>query len=158
KDSKLEAEAETEVRSSMLKPVKDVSNVGKAPTEVKENATSDKPTPPKVKVSAAKKAPLKPLPEMMTEDVIPAVKALLEKEKTISNIELVFEDSKLEGSFTKEEIPCSFWVFFLDGTVQGPKAFSLSSYGTPPSTFEPFLSIERKPTSALVIFGIRKRL
>ncbi|GLJ30711.1 hypothetical protein SUGI_0608670 [Cryptomeria japonica] len=156
KDTKPEANAKVE--STAVKPVKDITNAQKAPTEVKENATSVKPAPPKAKVAAATKAPPKPLPEMMAEEVIPAVKAILEKEEDISDIELAFEDNKLEGSFAKGEIPYSFWVFFLDGTVQGLKAFSLTSYGAPPSTFEPFLTIDRKPTSASITFGIHKRL
>lgn len=41
------------------------------------------------------KAPVKPLLQMMEEDVIPSLKAILEAQQDISDIELVFQDNKV---------------------------------------------------------------
>lgn len=40
-----------------------------------------------------KKAPVKPLAQMMEEDVIPSLKATLEAQEDISQIELSFKDN-----------------------------------------------------------------
>ncbi|CAA6670122.1 unnamed protein product [Spirodela intermedia] len=109
------------------------------------------------RVSPAK-APAKSLPEMMEEDVIPALRSILEAEEDISQIELSFNDNRLEGSFTKKEIPYYFWAFFPDGVLNGPRGFSLSSYGSEVSTVEPFLIDEKKITPRHVVFWVEKRL
>ncbi|KAG6436903.1 hypothetical protein SASPL_101807 [Salvia splendens] len=122
--------------------------------EAAEGATAE----PKPKPKRAEKAPAKPLPEMMEEDVIPSLKTTLAAQQDISELELSFNDNKLEGSFVKKEIPYSFWAFFPDGTINGPKGFSISSYGRGVSTVEPFLVDEKKPTSKHVVFWVEKRL
>ncbi|XP_028756734.1 uncharacterized protein LOC114715986 isoform X2 [Neltuma alba] len=104
------------------------------------------------------KAPVKPLPQMMEEDVIPSLKAILEAQQDISDIELAFQDNKLEGSFLKQGNPYSFWAFFPNGVLTGPKGFSLSSYNSQASTVEPFLIDEKKITAKHVIFWVEKRL
>lgn len=43
------------------------------------------------------KAPVKPLPQMMEEDVIPSLKTILESNKDLSDIELVFQDNKVSN-------------------------------------------------------------
>lgn len=106
----------------------------------------------------AAKAVAKPLPQLMEEDVIPSLKATLEAQEDISELELSFNENKLEGSFLKKGIPYSFWAFFPDGTINGPKGFSLSSYGSGVSTVEPFLVDEKKPTPKHVVFWVEKRL
>ncbi|MFQ6633783.1 hypothetical protein Gotur_011983 [Gossypium turneri] len=106
----------------------------------------------------AAKAPAKSLPELMSEDVIPSLKTILEAQDDISEIELTFQDNKLEGSFLKEGCPYSFWAFFPDGGLTGPKGFSLSSYGSGASTVEPFLVDEKKITARHVVFWVEKRL
>ncbi|CAL5196000.1 unnamed protein product [Lathyrus oleraceus] len=103
------------------------------------------------------KAPVKPLPQMMEEDVIPSLKTILESNKDLSDIELVFQDNKLEGSFLKKGNPYSFWAFFPTG-ITGPKGFSLSSYNSGASTVEPFLIDEKKITSKHIVFWVEKRL
>lgn len=105
-----------------------------------------------------KKAPVKPLPQMMEEDVIPSLKATLEAQEDLSQIELSFEDNRLEGSFLKNNVPYYFWAFFPDGVLTGPKGFSLSSYGSGASTVEPFLIDERKITDKHIVFWVEKRL
>ncbi|MBA0832200.1 hypothetical protein Goarm_016605 [Gossypium armourianum] len=110
------------------------------------------------KPKPAAKAPAKSLPELMSEDVIPSLKTILEAQDYISEIELTFQDNKLEGSFLKEGCPHSFWAFFPDGGLTGPKGFSLSSYGSGASTVEPFLVDEKKITARHVVFWVEKRL
>ncbi|KAG5036891.1 hypothetical protein JHK86_017731 [Glycine max] len=104
------------------------------------------------------KAPAKPLPQMMEEDVIPSLKSIFEAQEDFSNIELVFKDNKLEGSFLKKGNPYSFWAFFPTGNLIGPKGFSLSSYNSGASTVEPFLIDEKKITARHIIFWVKKRL
>ncbi|OMO89514.1 hypothetical protein COLO4_19719 [Corchorus olitorius] len=114
------------------------------------------------KAAAAKpkpaKAAAKPLPKMMEEDIIPSLKAILEAQDDLSELQLSFQDNKLEGSFMKKGFPYSFWAFFPDGALTGPKGFSLSSYGSGPSTVEPFLVDEKKITARHVVFWVEKRL
>ncbi|CAA2940125.1 uncharacterized protein LOC111398996 [Olea europaea var. sylvestris] len=118
-----------------------------------EEAVASKPKP-----KAAAKAPAKGLPQLMEEDVIPALKDTLQTQDDISELELSFNDNKLEGSFFKKGNPYSFWAFFPDGNLTGPKGFSLSSYGTGVSTVEPFLVDEKRPTAKHVVFWVEKRL
>ncbi|XP_010542053.1 PREDICTED: uncharacterized protein LOC104815380 isoform X2 [Tarenaya hassleriana] len=112
---------------------------------------------PKPAASAAKAA-VKPLPQMMEEDVIPPLKSILESQDDVADIELSFQDNKLEGSFLKKGIPYSFWAFFPSGNLTGAKGFSISSYGSGASTVEPFLVDERKLTANHVVFWVEKRL
>ncbi|KAF3327604.1 hypothetical protein FCM35_KLT07722 [Carex littledalei] len=105
-----------------------------------------------------KKAPTKELPELMQEDVIPSLKSILEAQEDLSQIELSFQDNRLQGSFVKNNIPYSFWAFFPNGVLTGPKGFSLSSYGSEVSTVEPFLIDEKKITAKHVVFWVEKRL
>ncbi|KAK1569032.1 hypothetical protein Q3G72_031865 [Acer saccharum] len=124
-----------------------------------EKAEEKEAPPAKPKPSAkAAKAPVKPLPQLMEEEVIPSLKATLETQKELSDIELSFQDNKLEGSFTKNSIGYSFWAFFPTGVLTGPKGFSLSSYGQGVSTVEPFLVDEKKITARHVVFWVEKRL
>lgn len=120
----------------------------------KEEAAA--PAKPKPKPPA--KAPAKALPEMMEEDVIPSLRSILETQEDISELQLFFEDNKLEGSFWKKGTPYSFWAFFPDGNITGPKGFSLSSHGSTPSHVEPFLVDEKKVTAKLLVFWVEKRL
>ncbi|CAH8295870.1 unnamed protein product [Eruca vesicaria subsp. sativa] len=123
----------------------------------KEGSTVDVPAK-KPKPAAAKAAVAKPLREMMEEDVIPPLKAILEAQHDISEIDLSFQDDKLEGFLFKKGIQYSFWAFFPSGNLTGAKGFSISSYGSGPSTVEPFLVDERKPTANHVVFWVEKRL
>lgn len=111
-----------------------------------------------VKPKPAAKAPVKSLPQMMEEDVIPPLKSILESQQDLSELQLSFNANKLEGSFLKNDFPYSFWAFFPEGNLTGPKGFSLSSYGSEASTVEPFLVDEKKITAQHVIFWVEKRL
>ncbi|KAF5194491.1 Duf2996 family protein [Thalictrum thalictroides] len=111
---------------------------------------------PKPKVPA--KAPVKPLPQLMEEDVVPSLKAILEAQDDLSEVEVFFQDNRLEGSFMKNATRYTFWAFFPNGVLIGPKGFSLSSYGSEVSTVEPFLIDEKKITEKMIVFWIEKRL
>ncbi|XP_072967857.1 uncharacterized protein [Typha angustifolia] len=125
--------------------------------EAQPEATAAKPAV-KAAPGKPKKAPVKKLPELMEEDVIPSLKTILEAQEDVSQIELSFHDNRLEGSFLKEDIPYYFWAFFPNGELTGPKGFSLSSYGSGASTVEPFLIDEKKITARHVVFWVEKRL
>ncbi|XP_052198387.1 uncharacterized protein LOC127805669 [Diospyros lotus] len=124
--------------------------------EEAKTAKAEAPAKPKPKPPA--KAPAKPLPELMEEEVIPSLKATLEAQDDISELELSFEENRLQGSFLTKGNPYSFWAFFPNGVLTGPKGFSLSSYGSGASTVEPFLIDEKKITAKHIVFWVEKRL
>ncbi|NP_001143277.1 uncharacterized protein LOC100275810 [Zea mays] len=105
-----------------------------------------------------KKAAALPLPEMMQEEIIPPLKAALEAEEDVSQVQLAFENNTLEGSFIKDDVPYCFWAFFPKGDLTGPKGFALSSYSNEVSTIEPFLIDEKRVTAKYVVFWVYKRL
>ncbi|KAM1500554.1 hypothetical protein TB2_025410 [Malus domestica] len=129
-----------------------------ADTSTKEVKTADQKAAAPAKPKVAAKAPMKALPQMMEEDVIPPLKAILETQDELSDIELCFQDNRLEGSFIKKGNSYSFWAFFPSGVLTGPKGFSLSSYGSGVSTVEPFLVDEKKITAKHIVFWVEKRL
>lgn len=65
--------------------------------DTKEAKTAEKAAPAKPKAPA--KAPAKPLPQMMEEDVIPSLKSILESQEDISDIELSFQDNTVSSKF-----------------------------------------------------------
>ncbi|CAI5481995.1 unnamed protein product [Closterium sp. Yama58-4] len=108
--------------------------------------------------AVGKKVVAKAIGLAMSEDVIPALLAALGKEEGVRNVEINFTDNVLCGSFIKNEIPVNFWAYFPDGALDGARGFSLTTYGNPPSTVEPFIIDERKVTPELLVFWITKRL
>lgn len=60
-------------------------------------AKDDAAAPAKPKPKPPAKAPVKPLPEMMEEDVIPSLRSILETQEDISELELFFEDNKVKS-------------------------------------------------------------
>nr|GEX40558.1 hypothetical protein [Tanacetum cinerariifolium] len=144
------AESSSAAASTVTDEKKEENEGGPAPATAKESAAPAKPKP-------AAKAPVKPLPEMMEEDVIPSLQSILEAQEDIKELNLFFEDNKLEGSFQKKGIPYTFWALFPDG-LTGQKGFSLSSYGSTASNVEPFLVDEKKVTAKLLVFWVEKRL
>ncbi|OWM62705.1 uncharacterized protein LOC116214256 isoform X2 [Punica granatum] len=142
--------------SAAATPTTTVATSETASAETKEAKAAPKEAAAKPKRPA--KAPVKPLPLLMEEEVIPQLKEILQAQEDLSEIELTFQDNRLEGSFLKKGNPHSFWAFFPNGDLTGPKGFSLSSYGSGASTVEPFLVDEKKITANLVIFWVEKRL
>jgi hypothetical protein len=62
--------------------------------DAKKEATAE--AKPTAKPAAKpKKPPVKPLPEMMQEEIIPPLKAALEAEDDVSQVELSFEDNRV---------------------------------------------------------------
>lgn len=134
------------------------SEVKPKPVEKTSSTTAGAPAGKAVAPKPAKKVKGKTLAELISEDVIPVLKAKLEKEEAVSNVEILFEDNELEGSFTKYGVIYSFWAYFPDGKLEGSRGFSLTSHGSPPSTVEPFLIDEKKISAEMVVFWITKRL
>ncbi|XP_073015023.1 uncharacterized protein [Primulina eburnea] len=148
----VQQESSTSTVAAAASETKEINEVKKPATDMTDGkAVAEKP-------KAAAKAPAKSLPELMEEDVIPSLKKTLEAQQDITQLDLSFDDNKLEGSFLKKGNPYSFWAFFPDGTINGPKGFSISSYGNGVSTVEPFLVDEKKPTAKHVVFWVEKRL
>ncbi|KAH6814453.1 translocase of the outer mitochondrial membrane 40 [Perilla frutescens var. frutescens] len=77
--------------------------------------TEEKKEAAKAKAKPAGKAPAKPLPELMEEDVIPSLRETLEAQQDLSDLQLFFDQNKLEGSFLKKGNPYTFWAFFPEG-------------------------------------------
>ncbi|XP_056171665.1 uncharacterized protein LOC115676140 isoform X2 [Syzygium oleosum] len=127
-------------------------------TETEEAKAAPKAAAAAAKPKAPAKAPTKPLPQLMEEEVIPPLLEILQSQDDLSEIELSFQDNRLDGSFLKEGNRYSFWAFFPTGDLTGPKGFALSSYGSEASTVEPFLVDEKRVTGKLVVFWVEKRL
>lgn len=68
-----------------------IKSVAAAETKEEKEATAEAKPKPK----RAEKAPAKPLPEMMEEDVIPSLKATLAAQQDISELELSFSENKV---------------------------------------------------------------
>ncbi|KZV44041.1 hypothetical protein F511_16602 [Dorcoceras hygrometricum] len=148
----VQQESSTSTVPAAASETKEIKEVKKPATDTTDGkAVAEKP-------KAAAKAPAKSLPALMEEDVIPSLKQTLEGQQDITQLDLSFNDNKLEGSFLKKGNAYSFWAFFPDGTISGPKGFSISSYGNAVSTVEPFLVDEKKPTANHVVFWVEKRL
>lgn len=97
-----------------------VSEKKDADGDNKEAAAEAKPAAkPAAAAAKLKKPPPKPLPEMMEEEIIPPLKAALEGEEDVSQVELSFQNNTLEGSFQKKDIPYYFWAFFPQGDLTG---------------------------------------
>lgn len=147
--------AAQESSTSTVEPV-----AAKAEAKKETEAEAEEAAPPAAapaKAKSAAKAPAKPLPQLMEEEVIPSLRETLEAQQDISELELIFDENKLEGSFLKKGNPYTFWAFFPEG-INGPKGFSISSYGSGVSTVEPFLVDEKKPTAKHIVFWVEKRL
>ncbi|KAL8225068.1 hypothetical protein R6Q57_017625 [Mikania cordata] len=145
--------AESSAASTVAAETKEEKEGESTAPAAKEDSAPAKPKP-----KPPAKAPAKALPEMMEEDVIPSLRSTLEAQEDIKELELSFQDNKLEGSFLKKGIPYTFWALFPDGNITGPKGFSLSSYGSTASNVEPFLVDEKKVTTKLLVFWVEKRL
>ncbi|XP_002971726.2 uncharacterized protein LOC9639981 isoform X2 [Selaginella moellendorffii] len=119
----------------------------------------EKPEKPAAKPKPKPKKPAaKTYPALMVEDVAPRLQAKLAKEENLADVEVCFENDQLRGSFSKLGIPYTFWAYFPDASLEGARGFSVSAYGSPPSTVEPFLIDEKKLTADLIVYWVHKRL
>ncbi|AHB88730.1 protein of unknown function DUF2996 [Thermosynechococcus sp. NK55a] len=96
----------------------------------------------------------KPFAEFIHEAFLPALKNALSAK--VGDVTLRLEDNTVIGEWSKGMY--QFRLYFLEGNIQGPKAFVCSSGGIAPSTIEPFLGDERKVTLDLLVFGVMQRL
>lgn len=85
----------------MLKPVaadtkekKDEKKEEAAVNKANGNSPPSTTAKPAAAAKPAAKATVKPLPEMMEEEVIPSLRATLEAQEDITQLELTFEDNK----------------------------------------------------------------
>ncbi len=96
----------------------------------------------------------KPFAEFVNEVFLPALsRALADK---VENLNLCLENTTVIGEWGNGAH--QFRLYFLDGDIQGAKAFVCSNHGIAPSTIEPFLGDERKVTLDLLVFGVVQRL
>lgn len=66
--------------------------------DTKEETKVESESPPaKLKRVAPAKSPAKPLPQMMEEDVIPSLTAILEAQEDLSQIELSYKDNTVSN-------------------------------------------------------------
>lgn len=86
------------------------SSASTVAAEIKEEAAPAKAAPAKPKPAAKAKAPAKPLPELMEEEVIPSLKATLEAQDDISELELAFGDNRVLNEASNS---CSLFSEYL---------------------------------------------
>ncbi|QLL29172.1 DUF2996 domain-containing protein [Thermosynechococcus sichuanensis E542] len=96
----------------------------------------------------------KPFAEFINDAFLPALQQALSAKG--GDVTLRFEDNTVIGEWGRGMY--QFRLYFLEGDIQGPKAFVCSSGGIAPSTIEPFLGDERKVTLDLLVFGVMQRL
>ncbi|MFN4269771.1 MAG: DUF2996 domain-containing protein [Thermosynechococcus sp.] len=96
----------------------------------------------------------KPFAEFIQEAFLPALEKALSAK--VGDVTLRLEGNTVIGEWGKGMY--QFRLYFLEGDIQGPKAFVCSSGGIAPSTIEPFLGDERKVTLDLLVFGLMQRL
>ncbi len=101
------------------------------------------------------KAPEKPFPQQMEEDIIPTTKAAFEK-RNITDLKLGYSDKLLTGSFDGGRH--EFKVIFAEEDLTAPKYFRFAVDGVDSSTIESFMIDERKITADLFAFYLTQRL
>lgn len=134
-----------------------------------------KPAKPSAKATSAKparkpKPPAledKPFPEFMEQHFLPSLQTALEKEG-LENVELNFKQDKIPVAGFESNPQCwqvagnlknrQFTLYYLDGSLNGQKAFSCTTDGKKPSTLESFMIDERKVTLNLMVLFTLKRL
>lgn len=120
---------------------------------------------------AAKKPALedKPFTEFIEQDFTPALQQALAQEG-LGDVKLTFTQASLPlvGANQQEKYwqlignwqqgQRQFNLYFLEGDINGKKAFSAATGGRPPSTLESFMIDERKVTLDLLLLYARQRL
>ncbi len=101
------------------------------------------------------KAPDKPFPQFIEEDVIPAVLAAFQA-RNVNDITLKLDDKTLVGSF--DQGYREFKIFFAEADLQGKKYFTCTLNGLSSSTVESFMTDERKVSIDLFAFYVVQRL
>jgi len=109
----------------------------------------------------------KPFEEFMSEHFLPSFEKAL-TQQGLSEVKLDFKKAKIPvtGYESSPEVwqvignlgDRIFYLYYLDGTLNGQKAFSCTTKGEKPSTLESFMIDERKATLDLMILFALKRL
>lgn len=97
----------------------------------------------------------KPFAEFIEQHYLPALEAAFTQQK-VQDLSLTFADNQVQGSWLEGQR--QFTVYFLEGEITKPKAFSWATNGGRPGTIESFLIDERKITLDLLVFGVIQRL
>ena len=136
--------------------------------------TTQNPTPEAAAAKPAKgaKKPAledKPFTDFIEQDFTPALKQALAQEG-LADVELTFTQASLAlaGASQQEKYwqvignwqqgQRQFNLYFLEGDINGKKAFSAATGGKLPSTLESFMIDERKVTLDLLLLYARQRL
>lgn len=109
----------------------------------------------------------KPFEEFMSEHFLPGLEKAL-KDQGLPQVQLEFKKDKITvtGYESNPDVwqvvgtlgDRTFYLYYLEGNLNGQKAFSCTSKGEKPSTLESFMIDERKATLDLMILFTLKRL
>lgn len=109
----------------------------------------------------------KPFEEFMSEHFLPGLEKAL-KDQGLSQVQLEFKKDKMMvmGYESNPDVwqvvgtlgDRTFYLYYLEGNLNGQKAFSCAIKGEKPSTLESFMIDERKATLDLMILFTLKRL
>jgi hypothetical protein len=141
------------------------------PNTTPEVAEGKEATAKPAAAKAAKKPALeeKPFSEFIQQDFTPALKQALAQEG-LGDVQLTFTQANLPilGASVEEKYwqvignwqqgQRQFNLYFLEGDINGKKAFSAATSGKLPSTLESFMIDERKVTLELLLLYTRQRL
>jgi len=135
------------------------------PTKAPAKATH--PKPPAEKKAKPPALEDKPFTEFMEQDFLPNLQTALEKQG-LDDVKLDFKEAKIPVIGFESNPPCwqvignlgdrQFNLYYIDGELNGQKAFSCASNGEKPSTLESFMIDERKATLDLMVLFALKRL
>jgi hypothetical protein len=138
-------------------------NTTTSETQATETAAADKPAK-KAKAPAIED---KPLNEFLEQHFRAALEEAFQKQG-ITDLQLSLGKKQLPFVGIKEECwqvignwfqgKRQFNLYFLDESLNGKKAFSSSTYGTPPSTIESFAIDEKKVTLDILTLYTMQRL
>ncbi len=133
-------------------------------TKPAEKTTRAKPPAKKAKPPALED---KPFTEFMEQHFLPSLKTAMEKEG-LENVELDFKQDKIPVKGFESSPECwqvvgnldnrQFTLYYLDGAIQGQKAFSCTTDNKKPSTLESFMIDERRVNLDLMVLFALKRL
>ena len=125
--------------------------------------------PAKAKKAKPPKLEDKPFAEFIEQHFLPAVKAALEKEDGLDDLQLSFETQPInvigveQDSYPQvigrwAEGARQFNIAFLEESITGPKIYSFTTDGSTPSTIEQFMGDERRITLDLMVLYVLQRL
>lgn len=125
-------------------------------------------TKPAAKKEKPPKLEDKPFEEFIEQHYLPALKDALTAEG-LADVELIFSKEGIDIAGAEGEEDCwqvtgkwgdrQFGLYFLEGNINGPKAFTcVAGKGTRPSTLESFMIDERRVTLDLLVVFTLKRL